>query len=116
MHWASPAGSRPCSARGEVPEVTRLVYEARENCLAHIRNEAEALQADAVIGIKLFVHELSRGLVEVMAIGTAIKRNSNVATQSEQLIPQAIVRDRDMFFDEITPPTPGFRERDLSRK
>src|SRR5437899_2293776 len=28
-------------SRGEIPEITRLVYDARENCLAHIRNEAE---------------------------------------------------------------------------
>lgn len=102
--------------RGEVPEITRLVYEARENCLAHIRTEAEELQADGVIGIKLFVYEISRGLVEVMAIGTAIRRNREVSTQSDQLIPQAIIRDRDTFFDEIAPQQPGTRERDLGRK
>src|SRR5207245_1225273 len=79
-------------SRGEVSEVTRLAYEARENCLAHIRNEAEDLQADGVIGIKVFVYEISRGLVEVMAIGTAIRRNRGVSTHSDQLIPQAIIR------------------------
>ena len=86
-------------ARGEVESVTRLVYEARENCLAHIRNEAKDLQADGVIGIKIFVYEISRGLVEVMAIGTAIKKNPQVRTQAEQLIPQAVIRDRDTFID-----------------
>jgi uncharacterized protein YbjQ (UPF0145 family) len=104
-------------ARGEIDAVTRLVYEARENCLAHIRDEAEALQADGVIGIKVFVYEISRGLVEVMAIGTAIRRNRDVATQSEQLIPQAIIRDRDTFFDEAAPRQAGSpRERGLGRK
>jgi uncharacterized protein YbjQ (UPF0145 family) len=102
-------------SRGEVDAVTRLVYEARENCLAHIRDEAKALQADGVIGIKVFVYEISRGLVEVMAIGTAIKRNSQVKTSSPQLIPQAVIRDRDTFFDEAPSPTGMPKERSLSR-
>ena len=93
------------------------MYEARENCLAHIRNEAEALEADGVIGIKVFVYEIGRGLVEVMAIGTAIRRNRNVATHSEQLIPQAIIRDRDTFFDDASPARAGMpKERELARK
>jgi len=103
-------------SRGEITEVTRLVYEARENCLAHIRNEAEELEANGVIGIKVFVYEISRGLVEVMAIGTAIRRNRTVTTQSEQLIPQAIIRDRDTFFDEAAPVAGQAKERALARK
>ncbi len=35
-----------------------------------------------------------------MAIGTAIRKHAGVATQSDQLIPQAIIRDRDTFFDQ----------------
>jgi uncharacterized protein YbjQ (UPF0145 family) len=102
--------------RGEIETVTRLVYEARENCLAHIRNEAEELGADGVIGIKVFVYEIGVGLVEIMAIGTAIKKNPHVATQTDVLLPQAIIRDRDTFFDEAPPPVPSaVRARDLSR-
>jgi uncharacterized protein YbjQ (UPF0145 family) len=97
--------------RGEVDSVTRLIYEARENCLEHIHQEAEALQADGVIGTKLFIYELGSGFVEVMAIGTAIKRNAQVATQSAQLLPQAIIRDRDTFFDQ----THRLAERALER-
>ncbi len=92
--------------RGEIDEVTRLVYDARENCLDHIRIEAESLKADGVIGIKVFIHEIGSGLVEVMAIGTAIRRHSGVSTASEQLIPQAIIRDRDTFFEQA-PILPG---------
>jgi uncharacterized protein YbjQ (UPF0145 family) len=92
--------------RGEVDEVTRLVYDARENCLDHIRIEAEELKADAVIGIKIFINDIGAGLVEVMAIGTAIRKHSGVATQSAQLIPQAIIRDRDTFFEQA-PLMPG---------
>lgn len=93
-------------ARGEIDEVTRLVYDARENALDHIRREAEEMKADAVIGVKLFVHEMGSGLVEVMAIGTAIRAHANVSTVSSQLIPQAIIRDRDTFFDQA-PVVPG---------
>jgi uncharacterized protein YbjQ (UPF0145 family) len=93
-------------ARGEIDEVTRLVYDARENCLNHIRVEAEDIKADGVIGIKIFINEIGAGLVEVMGIGTAIRRHSAVATASEQLIPQAIIRDRDTFFEQA-PVVPG---------
>jgi uncharacterized protein YbjQ (UPF0145 family) len=85
--------------RGEVSAVTRLIYEARENCLAHIQQEADSIGADAVVGVKLFIYEIGSSFVEVMAIGTAIKRNASVKTQSDQLLPQAIIRDRDTFFD-----------------
>jgi uncharacterized protein YbjQ (UPF0145 family) len=102
--------------RGEIDGVTRLVYEARENCLDHIRREAKELKADGVIGTKVFIYEISRGLVEVMAIGTAIRKLPGVRTQSEQLIPQAIIRDRDTFFDEAAPVGAGMRERELARK
>ena len=65
--------------RGEINEVTRLVYDARENCLSHIRLEAEELRADGVIGIKIFINEIGAGLVEVMAIGTAIRKHTGVS-------------------------------------
>src|SRR5438132_1374273 len=38
--------------RGEVNAVTRLIYEAREHALEHLRADAEAAGADAVVGVK----------------------------------------------------------------
>jgi uncharacterized protein YbjQ (UPF0145 family) len=93
-------------ARGEIDAVTRMVYDARENCLNHIRLEAEELKADGVIGIKIYINEIGAGLVEVMAIGTAIRKHAGVSTVSDQLIPQAIIRDRDTFFEQA-PIVPG---------
>ena len=58
------------------------------------------MQADGIIGVKIFIYEVGGGMVEVMAIGTAIKRNQTVKTQTEQLPPQAIIRDRDTYFDQ----------------
>lgn len=99
-------------SRGEVDSVTRLIYDARNNCLGHIYQEGTSIGADAVIGVKVFIHEIGSSFVEVMAIGTAIKKNPAVRTQAEQLIPQAVIRDRDTFID-ATFQQPG---RELERK
>jgi uncharacterized protein YbjQ (UPF0145 family) len=85
--------------RGEVNAVTRLIYEARENCLEHVRREAESVGADAVVGTKMYIDEIGGSFVEVLAIGTAVKRHPSAGTQTETLPPQAIIRDRDTFFD-----------------
>jgi len=61
-------------SRGEVTSITQLIYEARTNCLEHINREAKEIGANGVIGIKVFIYEIGSSLVEVMAIGTAIKR------------------------------------------
>lgn len=87
-------------SRGEVDSATQLIYQARANCLEHIHAEADAIGADAVIGIKMHIYDIGSSFVEVMAIGTAIKKMEGIRTQSETLIPQAIIRDRDTFFDQ----------------
>ncbi len=98
-------------SRGEVGSVTQLIYEARANCLEHIESEAKTIGADAVIGIKVFIYEIGSNFVEVMAIGTAIKKMPGAATRTDVLIPQAIIRDRDTFFDE----THQMKQRKLER-
>ena len=50
-------------ARGEIDEVTRMIYDARENCVHLIRHEAEELGADGVLGVKLHIHEIGSGLI-----------------------------------------------------
>jgi uncharacterized protein YbjQ (UPF0145 family) len=85
--------------RGEINELTRLVYAARENALAIINDEAKAIGADDVVGVKTYVYELGSGLIEFMAIGTAVKKSSVIKTASPQLPPQAIVVDKDTFYD-----------------
>ena len=83
-------------SRGEVNELTSLIYEAREHAIGLIRDEASAIGADDVIGIKTHVHELG-GLIEFMAIGTAVKRFAGLKTVSSTLPPQAIIRDKDTW-------------------
>jgi hypothetical protein len=83
-------------SRGEVSELTSLIYDAREHAIGLIRDEAAAIGADDVIGIKTHVHQLG-GLLEFMAIGTAVKRFATLKTVSPTLPPQAIITDKDTW-------------------
>lgn len=85
--------------RGEINELTTLIYEARENALKHIANDAVACGADDVLGIKTYVYSLGGGIIEFMAIGTAVKRMSGLKTMGDNLPPQAVMRDKDTFFN-----------------
>lgn len=85
--------------RGELDQVTKLIYEARENALHHIQQDAIRVGADDVVGIKTYVYELGGGVIEFMAIGTAVKKIPGAKTVSDQLPPQAIIRDQDTFIN-----------------
>jgi uncharacterized protein YbjQ (UPF0145 family) len=82
--------------RGEISDLTSMIYDAREHAIGLIRDEAAALGADEVVGIKTQIHEVG-GMIEFMAIGTAVKRVAGVTTVSPQLPPQAIISDRDTW-------------------
>lgn len=86
-------------ARGEISEMTKLVYEARENALHHIAEDAAACGADDVVGIKTYVYSLGSGIIEFLAIGTAVKKMPGVGTVSEWLPAQAVMRDKDTFIN-----------------
>ncbi len=86
---------------GEVSGLTEILYEAREKALARIEEDAEECGADEVVGVKTRVYDLGGGLVEFMAIGTAVKKMPGVQTHSQALPPQAIIADRDTFVDSV---------------
>ena len=83
--------------RGEIPELSTLIYDAREQSLAIINNEARDIGADEVVGVKTYVYQLGNGLIEFLAIGTAVKKNTDMKTKNPQLIPQSIISDKDTF-------------------
>lgn len=85
--------------RGEVTDLTSLVYDAREHALGLIADEANAIGADDVVGIRTHVHEHGN-LLEFMAIGTAVKKIAGVTTNTAQLPPQAIIRDRETWVND----------------
>ena len=85
--------------RGEIKTLTELIYGAREESLKRVQAQAEAIGADDVLGIKTYIYDLSNGVIEFLAIGTAVKRVTAVQTHSNQLPPQAIIRDKDTFIN-----------------
>lgn len=83
--------------RGEVTEMTHLIYGAREESLMKVREQATILNADDVLGLRTYIYDLGGGLIEFLVIGTAVKRVEGLVTKSEQLPPQAIIRDKTTF-------------------
>jgi uncharacterized protein YbjQ (UPF0145 family) len=83
-------------ARGEINELTSMIYDAREHAIGLIRDEAAALGADDVVGIRVHVHDLGK-MLEFMAIGTAVKKIPGIKTNSPTLPPQAIIVDKETW-------------------
>lgn len=82
--------------RGEISDLTSLIYDAREHAIGLIKDEAQAIGADDVVGIRTHIHKMG-GLIEFMAIGTAVKRSPHAKTLTPQLPPQAIIKDKDTW-------------------
>lgn len=85
--------------KGEIKELTELIYGAREESLKKVQMQAEAVGADDVLGIKTYIYNLGSGMIEFMAIGTAVKRFDGAMPRTDQLPVQAIIRDKDTFVD-----------------
>jgi uncharacterized protein YbjQ (UPF0145 family) len=85
--------------RGEINELSTLLYEARENALRIVSDEAKKIGADDVVGVQTHVYQLGSGLIEFMAIGTAVKRTPGTKNRSPHLPPQAFAQDWDTFVD-----------------
>ena len=83
--------------KGEIPELSKLIYEARENALAILNKEADSIGADEVVGVKTYIYQLGSGMIEFLAIGTAVKKMEGLTIKSEELIPQAFSQDWDTF-------------------
>jgi uncharacterized protein YbjQ (UPF0145 family) len=61
-------------AKGELTQITELMYNAREMALGRMQSEADKLGADGVIGVKLNVTYMHNNeWMEITAIGTAVK-------------------------------------------
>ena len=67
--WSASSGRNV-----EMPNYTQALYDARELAMARMQAEAEALEAEGIVGVEL--HERSHGwgchVIEFLAIGTAI--------------------------------------------
>jgi uncharacterized protein YbjQ (UPF0145 family) len=83
--------------RGEIGDLTTLIYDAREQVFDRLKSEAAALGADEVIGIKTYIIELGSSLVEIFSVGTAMKKMEGIGVQTANLPAQAIIRDKDTW-------------------
>lgn len=58
---------------GEVKEYTQMISEAREDALKRMLDEAEKLNADAVVNVRFTTSHVMGGAAEILAYGTAVK-------------------------------------------
>jgi uncharacterized protein YbjQ (UPF0145 family) len=83
--------------KGEISDLTTLIYDARENVFDRLKSEAAAVDAEEVVGTKTYIVELGGGLIEVVAIGTAVRKLANFSVQTTALPCQAIIRAKDTW-------------------
>ena len=57
---------------GEISEYTKMVAESREQCIDRVTEEAEALGANAVVGLRFTTASMMQGAAELLAYGTAV--------------------------------------------
>lgn len=59
-------------AGGEIREYTKMMAEAREQSIDRMLEEAEALEANAVIGVRFQTSMVQAGAAEMLCYGTAV--------------------------------------------
>jgi uncharacterized protein YbjQ (UPF0145 family) len=85
--------------KGEISTLTQMIYGAREESMKKVQQQAEEIGADDVLGIKTYIYQLGGDVIEFLAIGTAVKRVSGIKPRSDQIPPQAIIRDKTTFIN-----------------
>jgi len=58
---------------GEIEEYTQLQAQSREQALQRMSQDAESLNADAVINVRITTSVVMQGASEILAYGTAVK-------------------------------------------
>ena len=59
-------------AGGEVKEYTKMLAESREQAIDRMVEEAEALGADAIVGLRFQTSMVMSGAAEMLCYGTAV--------------------------------------------
>jgi len=60
-------------AGGEVHEYTKMLAEAREQAVDRMVEDAQSLDADAIVSMRFETCEVMKGAAEMLAYGTAVK-------------------------------------------
>lgn len=77
------------SQNQEMNVLTQAMYHARELAMTRMEEEANALGADGIVGVRLEVtrHEWGESLAEFVAIGTAIRARSGQSYRNARGLP-----------------------------
>jgi len=57
---------------GEIVEYTKMIAESREQSIDRMVDEAEALGANAIVGLRFTTSSMMQGAAELLAYGTAV--------------------------------------------
>lgn len=60
---------------GEIKEYTALMAQSREQAIDRMIKEAQKLEADAIVSIRITTSSVSSGAAEILTYGTAVKLN-----------------------------------------
>lgn len=58
---------------GEIEEYTKLQAQSREQAMQRMLQDAQQLNADAIINVRLMTSMVMQGASEILAYGTAVK-------------------------------------------
>ena len=74
-HQSAMASLRQVGRNAEMPLYTQAVYDARELAMSRMQAEAERVQANGVVGVRLTTanHVWGEHAVEFLAVGTAVR-------------------------------------------
>jgi uncharacterized protein YbjQ (UPF0145 family) len=95
---------------GELPEMTKALYESRQEVMHRMVVEAEAKGANAIVAMRFDTSEMGTNWTEVCAYGTAVfaiplaRGEAGATGQSAYLVESAAARANPTQADQ-TPPT-----------
>ncbi len=58
---------------GEITEYTKLLAESRELAMRRMSERAEAMGANAIVGVRFITAGIASGASEILAYGTAVR-------------------------------------------
>ena len=64
-------------AGGEIREYTKMLAEAREQAIDRMVEEAQALEADAIVAVRFQTSMVMSGAAEMLCYGTAVRLTSS---------------------------------------
>lgn len=57
---------------GELKEYTEMITEARDEAIQRMLEDAEKMNADAVVGVRMMTSQVATGAAEILVYGTAV--------------------------------------------